>query len=95
MSMNESIWEYHHHKSSFLPNTSSIDNDFVSLLGVSIVDDPQTPILLQDSESEGNLCNITKMVPINISFKSRTIEHVHIGQNYLIVETEEYKALFK
>ena len=72
-----------------------VDNNFVSLLGTEIVDNPQTPVLLQDSESERNLCNITKTLPIDISVKSGTIEHVHIGKNYLIDETEEYKALFK
>ena len=95
MNTSTSVWEDHHHRSSFLPNTSLADNDFASLLGTDIVDDPQTPVLLQDSESEGNLCNITKTVPIDISVKSRTIEHVHIGKNYSINEIEEYKALFK
>ena len=95
MSTNESVWEDHHHRSSFLPNTSLVDNDFVSLLGIDIVDTPQTLVLLQYSEYEENLCNITKMNPINISFNPRTIEHVHVGQNYSIEETEEYRALFK
>ena len=93
--MNESVWEDHHHRSSFLPNNSSIDNDFVSLLGTAIVEIPQTPVLLQDSESEGNLCNITKTNPIDLSFKTGTIEHVHVRKNYSIEETGEYKALFK
>ena len=66
MNTKESIWEDHHHRSSFLPNTSSADNDFVSLLGTYIVDNPQTHVLLQDSKSEVNLCNITKSVPIDI-----------------------------
>ena len=79
MNTNESVWEDHHHQSLFLPNTSSVDNDFVSLLGTDIVNVPQTPALLQDSQSKGNLCNITKMAPINISIKTGTIEHVHIG----------------
>ena len=74
-----SVWEDHHHRYLFLPNTSSADNDFVSLLGTDIVNVLQTPILLQDFESEGNLCNITKMTPIDISVKLGTIEHVHIG----------------
>ena len=95
MSTNESVWEDHHHRSSFLPNTSSIDNDFVSLLGTDIVDIPQTPGLLQNSDSEGNLCNITKTTPIGILVKPGTIEHVHVGWNYSIEETEEYRALFK
>ena len=82
MSTNESIWEDHHHRSLFLPNTNSADNDFVSRLGTDILDTPQKTILLQDSESEGNLCNIIKMAPIDISIKIGTIEHVHIGKSY-------------
>ena len=46
MSTNESIWEDHHHRSSFLPNTSLVDHDFASLLTTDIVKTPQTPILL-------------------------------------------------
>ena len=46
MSMNESVWEDHHHRSLLLPNTSSTDNYFVSLLGTDIVDISQTPMLL-------------------------------------------------
>ena len=95
MSTNESVWEDHHHRSSFLPNTSLTDNDFVSLLGTDIFDILQTPVLFQNSDSKGNLCNITKIAPIDISVKLGTIEHVHIGQNCSMEETEEYIALFK
>ena len=95
MSTNESVWEDHHHRSSFLPNTSLANNDFVLLLGTDIVDIPQTPVLLQDFESEGNLCNITKTTPIDILVKPGTIEHVHIGKNCSMEETEEYRTLFK
>ena len=55
MSTNEPIWEDHHHRSSFLPNTSSVDHDFASLFSTDIVNTPQTPILLQNTDSEGNL----------------------------------------
>ena len=48
MSMNEPIWEDHHHRSVFLPNTSSVDHDFACLFSTDIVNTPQTPILLQD-----------------------------------------------
>ena len=95
MNTNESVWEDHHHISLFLPNTNLTYNDFVSLLGTNIVYVPQTPVLLQDFESKGNLCNITTMVLIDISVKSGTIEHVHIGKKCPIDETEEYKALSK
>ena len=55
MSMNEPIWEDRHHRSLFLPNTSSVDHDFASLFSNDIVHTPQTPVLLHKSESEGNL----------------------------------------
>ena len=79
MSTNESIWEYHHHRSSFLPNSSSAYFDFVSLIGTDIVDAQQMPLFLQNTESEGNLCNITKTAPVDISVNIGTIEHVHVG----------------
>ena len=52
-------------------------------------------ILLQDTDFEGNLCNITQTNPIDISSKPNVIKHVHVGQNYSIDESEAYKALFK
>ena len=79
MNMDEPIWEDHHHRSMFLPNTSSVSHDFTSLFPDDIVNVPQSPILLQDTDSEGNLCNITQMNPIDISTKPDTIEHVHVG----------------
>ena len=56
---------------------------------------PQSPILLQDIDYEGTLCNITQRNLIDISAKPDTIEHVHVGKNYLADESEAYKALFK
>ena len=95
MSTNEPIWEDHHHRSSFLPNTSSVDHDFASLFSTDIVNTPQTPILLQHTDSKGNLCNITQTNPIDISSKPSTIEQVHVGQKCLAEESEAYMALFK
>ena len=59
MNMNESIWEDHHHRSLFLPNTSSVNHDFASLFSTDISKAHQSPILLQDTDSKENLCNIT------------------------------------
>ena len=59
MNMDEPIWEDHHHRSMFLPHTSSGSHDFASLFPTDIVNVPQSPILLQDTDSEGNLWNIT------------------------------------
>ena len=93
--MNEPIWEDHHHRSSFLPDTSLVDHDFASLFSTDIVETPQTPILLQNTDSEGNLCNITQTNPIDISSKPDTLEHVHVGQNCSTKESEGYRALLK
>ena len=79
MSVDEPVWEDHHHRSSFLPNASSVDFDLVSLISIDIFSNPQTHVLLQGIDSEGNLCNITQKTPIDISFKPGTVEHVHVG----------------
>ena len=73
------LWEDHHHRSSFLPNANSQVLDFVSLISSDIVKNPQTPVLLHDTDSKGNLCKITQTSPIDISMKLETVEHVHIG----------------
>ena len=83
MSADEPIWEDHHHRSSFLPNSNSVDFDFVFLIIIDIVTNPQTPVLLQGTDFEGNLCNITRTTPIDILVKIETVEHVHVGHNYL------------
>ena len=95
MSTNASIWKDHHHRSAFLPNTSSVDHDFASLLTTDIFKTPQNPILLQDTNYEGNLCNITQTNPIDISAKPGTLGHVHVGKNCSAEEYEAYRALFK
>ena len=81
MSMNEAIWEDHHHRTSFLPISNSVDFHLVSLISTDIVSDPQMPVLLQRIDSNGNICNITETTPIDIEIKTKTVEHVHVGQN--------------
>ena len=95
MSMNEPIWEDHHHRSSFLPNTSLVDHYFASLFTTDIFKTPQTSILLQNTDSKGNLCNITPTNTIDILAKPGTLEHVHVGKNWSTEESEAYRALFK
>ena len=95
MSTDEPVWEDHHHRSSFLPNASLIDFDLESLISTDIVRDMQMPVLLQDIDSEGNICNITKTNPIGISVEPEIVEHVHVGQNFLMEETENFISLFK
>ena len=79
MSLDDSLWEDSHHRSSFLPNVDLVDLDFASLISSHIVEYPQMPVLLQGVDSEGNLCNITQTIPIDILVNPAVVEHVHIG----------------
>ena len=72
-----------------------MDSNLFFLINSVIVEYPQTPLLLQGVNSQGNLCNITPTIPIDISIKTRIFEQVHIGQKYLAIETKEYQSLFK
>ena len=95
MSESELVWEDHHHRSSFIPNATSVGFDLESLINTNIVTHSQTPVLLQNTESKGNICSITKKTPIDISVKLGTIEHVHVGKKYSTTETKAYRELFK
>ena len=95
MSVDEPVCEDHHHRSSFLPNSSLIDFDFVYLISTNMVNNPQNPVLLEGTDFEGNLCNTTQTTPIEISVKPETIEQVHVGHNCSTEETKSYRALFK
>ena len=79
MSVNQLLCEDHHHRSSFLPNASLVDFDFVSLISTDIVSNLQTPVLLQGTDFEENICNITQTTPIDISVNPIVVEHVHVG----------------
>ena len=95
MNMDDPIWEDHHHRSMFLPNTNSVNHDFASLFPTDIFNVLQSPILLQNIYFEGNLCNITQMNPIDISANPDTIEHIHVGKNCSADESNAYKEIFK
>ena len=95
MSESEPVWEDHHHRSYFLSNATSVGFDLEILISIDIFTHPQTPVLLKNIKSEGNLYNITKTTLIDISVKLGTIEHVHVGKKYSIEETKAYRSLFK
>ena len=56
-----------------------VQEQFASVVSFDIVTDPKSPIL--NVKYEGNLCNITKTVPIDISVKPSIPENIQIGQN--------------
>ena len=83
MSLEEMPWEDHHHRSSLLPLFHMVEDHFASNVSSDIVMDPQSLILTRSVESEGNLFNITKTMPVDISVKSGVSENIYIGQNSL------------
>ena len=81
VSLEEISWEYYHHRSSFLPPCHMVEDHFTSTVSSDIVPNPQPPILTRSVDSEGNLCNITKTMPVDISMKPGVSENIFIGQN--------------
>eukprot|EP00253_Pinus_taeda_P024659 PITA_24659 len=86
-------WEDLHHQSSFLPELDHFENDFSSIFTADYVKEPQNP--LKHSDSELNLGNISRTIPIDISVKPRVIENIHIGASCMDKEIQTYKALFQ
>ena len=81
MSVEEMPWKYHHHRSCFIPPYYVVEDHFTSVVSSDVVMDPHSLILTRDVESEGNLCNITKTMLVDISVKPCISYHIHIGQN--------------
>ena len=55
----------------------------------------QCPIQTHNVLLEGNLANISKNIPINISIKPDIVENINIGSNFSPEETTQYTTLFK
>jgi hypothetical protein len=56
---------------------------------------PQSPILTQDTFSEGNMGNISTTITIDISIKESVVENINLGANCMPNEVVSYTALFK
>ena len=55
----------------------------------------QFPFQTHNVLSEGNLENISKTIPINISINPGIIKNINIGVNLSLEEIKQYIALFK
>ena len=76
MCLEEWPWEDLHHRASFLPNLTTVEKDIKSIITTDIVQHPQTPILIDDVFSEGNLANISVTMSIDISVKPGVVENI-------------------
>ena len=65
------------------------------MVSFDIVPNPQSPILTQSVDSKGNLCNITKTMPMDISVKPGISENIYRGMNSSPDEVQSYTTLLK
>jgi hypothetical protein len=95
LSLDDVPWNDSHHRSSFLPPLEDIQEEIRYVFPSHVVDFPQSPILTQDTLSEGNLGNISSMIVFDISIKEGVVENMNLGANCLPKEVISYNALFK
>ena len=69
LSIEEAPWDDNHNRSSFLPSLYEIEKDIHSIFLDDVANSPQSPILTQDTISEGNFGNISSTIAIDISIK--------------------------
>ena len=81
MCKRDKICEDLHRRSYFLLELSMIENQEFHMRLVGDVDTPINPLPREGIFVEGNIANISAMIPINISTKPNVVENVHIGVN--------------
>ena len=81
MNVEEPPWQDNHYRSSFFPKIQDVEDRLPSIISTDVTKSPQNPILTHHVLSEGNMGNITKTRPIDISVKPGIVENLHIGQN--------------
>ena len=84
-----------HHKSYFLLELRRIENLEFHVRLSEGVDQPIDPLAKEGVFPKGNMENIPKTRPINISSKPSILENLYIGENSSPEEISIYKSLFK
>jgi hypothetical protein len=87
-------WDDNHHRSSFLPPLEEIQ-DIQFVFPCDVTEALQSPILTQDTLSEGNMGNISTTITIDISIKEGVVENINLGANFTPNEVVSYTSLFK
>lgn len=95
MSLEELPWGNGHHRSSFIPSLGAMIYCLERYASQVPTPPLQTPILMHEVFSKGNLSNITQTIPINISVKSGVVENIHVGVTCSPDEIQVYTDLFK
>ena len=94
MSGIEQPWEELHHRSYFLPNIDHLEcDDFREILSEKI-GSLMVPLSSPGQMAEGNMPNLSPMIPINICHDLGKIENVYIGAGCSLDEIKEHTELF-
>jgi len=87
-------WEDLHHISYFFPDLDRIESEEFHIPFSECVDRPLNPLAKQGIYVEGNMANISEMVPINISRNPDVMENVFIGASCTPEEICLFMELF-
>jgi hypothetical protein len=93
--MADTPWDNGHHRSILFLEQHTLENyQRISTLSTVVVI-TTVPGATHDVFAEGNLGNISPMIPIDISVKPGIVENVHIGASCSPEEIVTYTSLFK
>jgi hypothetical protein len=93
--LDDNPWDDGHHRSILFLEQQTLENYQRISTPSTVVVITTVPDSTRDVFAEGNLSNISPMVPIDISVKPGIIENVHIGASCSPDETVTYTSLFK
>jgi hypothetical protein len=95
MSMEDTPWDNGHHRSILFLECDAIKRYQWISTSSTIVVISSIPESMYDVLYEGNLHNISPIVPLDILIKPRVMENVHIEASCSTDELHTYKALFQ
>jgi hypothetical protein len=93
--LDDNPWDDGHHRSILFMEQQTLENYQRISTPSTVVVITTVPGPKRDVFAEGNLSNISPMIPIDISVKPRIIKKVHIGASCSPDEMVTYTSLFK
>jgi hypothetical protein len=95
MSMEDTLWGDGYHPSILFLKHETIESyQWISTPSIIVVIS-SVPESTHGVLYEGNLGNISPVIPLDISIKPRVMENVHIGASCYADEVHTYKSLFQ
>jgi hypothetical protein len=93
--MEDTPWDNGHHRSILFLEKHTLENYQRISTPSFVVVISTIPETTHDVFAEGNLSNISPMIPIDISIKPGIVKNVHIGASCSLDEIVTYTSLFK